>query len=101
MLFLARACADSRPIRVGLNRPAAGGTGGVLRTVFALCAVVFALLFLAYATDAKAEQQFLEPEQAFTLTVALTTPTERDVLYRIQSASNIYRQRYLTPPEPA
>src|SRR3546814_4045736 len=94
MLFLARACADSRPIRVGLNRPAAGGTGGVLRTVFALCAVVFALLFLAYATDAKAEQKFLEPEQAFTLTVAMATPTELDVHYRIAPAYYMYRERF-------
>jgi len=74
-----------------MKRSMSGASDGMRCLAWFLCSAVLAL-FLAQA--ARAEQKFLEPGQAFALTVAMATPTELDVHYKIAPAYYMYRERF-------
>lgn len=55
----------------------------------------FALVFMWFgAVSAHAEEDFLEPEQAFQLQVAHHSPTELDVFFEIAPAYYMYQSRF-------
>jgi len=61
-------------------------------------------LLLAFLAPAQAEEEFLEPEQAFAFTAAMPQPGVLEVAFRIAPGYYMYRERFdfaLTPPDAA
>ncbi len=65
-----------------------------------LGAVFFLLLFVlagwlaAWSPQARAEEEFLDPEQAFVLTAAMSAPDQLDVHFQIAPGYYMYRKRF-------
>jgi thiol:disulfide interchange protein DsbD len=72
----------------------ARATGRLRHVLVAACMVFTALLLGSHALVAHAEQKFLDPDQAFGLTVAMATPTEVAVHYKIAPAYYMYQERF-------
>lgn len=56
--------------------------------------IVFALCMMFFASMVQAEEEFLEPEQAFQLAVAMASPTEIDVHFTIAPSYYMYQSRF-------
>lgn len=95
MSFLVRA----RPGRL----PARSGPRSAIAWSLAAChawrirvvgLMALLLLCLFAAVHASAEQKYLEPEQAFSLSATMASPTEIDIRYKIAPGYYMYRERF-------
>jgi thiol:disulfide interchange protein DsbD len=64
------------------------------RAVLALAAMLVLSVFMLYSGAAHAEENYLEPEQAFAFSAAMASPTELDVHYKIAPKYYMYRERF-------
>ncbi|WP_420373356.1 protein-disulfide reductase DsbD [Pollutimonas sp. H1-120] len=73
-------------------------SGKTAHNLFALMALVFAVLLLAAlslgAGPAQAEEDFLDPDAAFVLSVATQSPDTLDVHFKIAPKYYMYRERF-------
>lgn len=56
--------------------------------------IVFALCMMFFTSMVQAEEEFLEPEQAFQLAVTMASPTEIDVHFSIAPSYYMYKSRF-------
>lgn len=68
--------------------------GQAYRIVWACLAVVMLAMTLFHASAVRAEEEFLDPEKAFVLSVAMATPTELDIHFKIAPKYYMYRERF-------
>ncbi|WP_243700871.1 protein-disulfide reductase DsbD [Paralcaligenes ureilyticus] len=64
------------------------------RAALALAATLMLSVFMLYSGAAHAEENYLEPEQAFAFSAAMASPTELDVHYKIAPKYYMYRERF-------
>lgn len=89
------------------NNPTAPGLAGTaasrLRRV-ALAALLLLTALLSLAPQTRAEEEFLDPEQAFQLAAAMASPTELVVQFTVAPKYYMYREQFrfeITPAEEA
>ncbi len=64
------------------------------RQALALAATLMLSVFMLYGGVVHADENYLEPEQAFAFSAAMTSPTELDVHYKIAPKYYMYRERF-------
>ncbi len=64
------------------------------RLALALAAMLMLSAFMLYSGAVHAEENYLEPEQAFAFSAAMASPTELDVHYKIAPKYYMYRERF-------
>ena len=62
--------------------------------MFFLLLFVLAGWLAAWSPQARAEEEFLDPEQAFVLTAAMSAPDQLDVHFQIAPGYYMYRKRF-------
>ncbi|GAB2892698.1 protein-disulfide reductase DsbD [Paralcaligenes ginsengisoli] len=105
MMYSTRAVQESRYRKSGLLLAQSGcelrrGAFYPGRSFAVLLAVALFILALLGSGAARADEDYLEPEQAFTFSAAMASPTELDVHFKIAPKYYMYRERFefaLTP----
>lgn len=64
------------------------------RMFIALLAVVMLALALLHSSAARAEEDFLDPKDAFVFSAAMVSPTEVDIHFKIAPKYYMYRERF-------
>ena len=92
--------AGAESMQAGGQASRLGLSGGLHRAITLLFLALAAVLCLSRPGMAFAEEQFLDPEQAFVLSAATRTPTELAVHFKIAPDYYMYRERFGFAAEP-
>jgi len=90
----------SYSLSAGGRRQRVSRRQGIARWMMAVLAAVSLLAGMAYGPGARAQEDFLDPAQAFVFSAAMAGPTELQVHFRIAPGYYMYRERFQFKTEP-